>query len=80
MIKKMYKLFKQIKYKLSIECCYDQMENRGHAIFGKCVGLSGGDRSTEYLSYDCIGCSYFAGFDAVQILYKDREKEVTKGE
>lgn len=35
------------------------MENRGIAVFGMCGGVVGGDRSTEYLSIDCIDCPHY---------------------
>lgn len=41
------------------EKCYERMEMEGYAIFGSCVGQSGGDYNTEYLSYSCVGCPYF---------------------
>lgn len=38
--------------------CYNDMEDRGIAVFQMCSGLSGGDIHTDYLSYQCIGCPY----------------------
>ena len=41
---------KQIPY------CYNNMES---ATGGKCSGMSGGTKATEYLSEICINCPYF---------------------
>lgn len=38
--------------------CYNEMMKNGYACNNKCSGLSGGDKSTGYLSYNCIGCTY----------------------
>lgn len=38
--------------------CYEEMESRGHAVFGMCSGQMGGDYETEYLSYSCLDCPY----------------------
>jgi hypothetical protein len=27
---------------------------------GKCYGICGGDKSTDYLSYSCMNCKYLA--------------------
>ena len=40
------------------ETCYDEMRERGHAGLGKCGGLTGGDRYTDYLNYYCVSCPY----------------------
>lgn len=47
-----------IRYQMSKEACYDVMEERGIASFGMCNGVVGGDRYTEYLSYQCVDCPY----------------------
>ena len=39
------------------------MEKQGLAVFEMCQGKVGGDRTTEYLSYECIDCPYFVGFE-----------------
>lgn len=39
--------------------CYTKMKNKGIAIFGNCCGLAGGDKSSDYLQYECIDCPYF---------------------
>lgn len=36
--------------------CYNNMES---ATGGKCSGMSGGTKATEYLSEICINCPYF---------------------
>lgn len=55
---KILAIYYKIKYKLSKDYCYTEMEKRGYACFGKCCGLSGGDRYTEYLNYSCVDCPY----------------------
>lgn len=35
---------------------------------GKCHGLYGGDRFTDYLNYDCIGCKH------LELTIKKKEK------
>lgn len=59
MIKIIKEWIKQIRYNRSLESCYNDMENRGIAVFGMCGGVVGGDRSTEYLSIECINCPYY---------------------
>jgi len=39
---------------------------------GKCHGLYGGDRFTDYLSYSCIGCKY------LDLIIRDKKKEKLK--
>lgn len=48
--------------------CYTDMENTGYASMCCCGGLTGGDRSTNYLSETCIGCPYL-------VLVNDRKEE-----
>lgn len=45
-------------FRSNYEKCYDEMEKEGHAVFGNCCGLSGGDKNTSYLNDDCIDCPY----------------------
>ena len=59
MIKRIKEWLKQIRYNRSLESCYNDMENRGIAVFGMCGGVVGGDHSTEYLSIECINCPYY---------------------
>lgn len=59
MIKRIKEWIKQIRYNRSLESCYNDMENRGVAVFGMCGGVVGGDHSTEYLSIECINCPYY---------------------
>lgn len=54
--------------------CYEEMENRGNAVFGMCSGQMGGDYETEYLSYSCLDCSYFD----ISVLKKDKGEEPIK--
>lgn len=59
LIKRIKEWLKQIRYNWSLESCYNDMENRGIAVFGMCGGVVGGDHSTEYLSIECINCPYY---------------------
>ena len=63
MLKKIHNFIDRIKYKFSRECCYDEMEKQGIAVFGMCGGTAGGDCNTDYLSYECIDCPYFVGLE-----------------
>ena len=38
--------------------CYSEMEHQGYAIMECCGGLTGGTKSTDYLSEICIECPY----------------------
>ncbi len=49
----------KIKKWFSYNHCYNQMEDRGIAVFGMCSGLSGGDNNSGYLQYKCIDCPCF---------------------
>lgn len=49
---------KRIKYVLSRDAWYEVMHKRGYAFFKCCGGRVGGDKYTEYLSYDCVDCPY----------------------
>lgn len=40
------------------DICYEEMESRGIGVFGMCCGLVGGDRHTDYLSYECVSCPH----------------------
>lgn len=51
--------------------CYNHMESTGYAVFECCGGITGGTRSTEYLSEMCIDCPYFTEID---IKYMKEEK------
>lgn len=59
MIKRLKALVAKIKHYFSYSNCYNQMEDQGIATFGMCSGLSGGDKNSGYLQYQCIGCPYF---------------------
>ena len=59
MIKRIKEWIKQIRYNRSLESCYNSMEEQGIAVFGMCTGVVGGDRSTEYLSIECINCPHY---------------------
>lgn len=43
--------------KKSNESCYNKMVKAGVVeLFAPCKGMVGGDSSTRYLAYKCIGC------------------------
>ena len=52
-------ILSKIKYFLSKESCYTEMERRGIASMGCCCGVVGGTSSTNYLSESCCDCKYF---------------------
>lgn len=52
-------IFKRLRAWWTKESCYKQMESAGVAVFGMCGGVVGGDRSTDYLAYSCMGCKYW---------------------
>ena len=43
--------------------CYHQMVQDGHADKGRCGGMAGGDKNTDYLSYECVGCPFMIWTD-----------------
>lgn len=55
--------FKEILKKIKInhlkESCYTKREYEGHAAMGLCSGLAGGDKNSNYLQYECIGCPHY---------------------
>lgn len=57
------KFFRWLKYHLSHEWCYDYMKSRGSAMDGRCNGLAGGSKATNYLSESCCDCPYFTLHD-----------------
>ena len=57
--KKIKTLVERFKKWRSEENCYDQMEAEGIAVFGMCIGITGGDSYTNQLSYSCIGCKHW---------------------
>lgn len=61
---------KRIFFTSYYDKCYEDMKNRGDAMFGTCCGQSGGDKYTDYLSYSCVNCPYFNN------LFKYGEKHV----
>lgn len=50
--------FNRIRYRLSQESCYDEQEKLGNAVFHCCGGMTGGDKTTEWLQYSCVDCPY----------------------
>ena len=62
------KFIKWLKYRLSHEWCYDQMEERGVAAFGCCCGLAGGSKATNYLSEMCCDCPHWTLTDGERIM------------
>ena len=59
MVKRIKEWLKQIRYNWSSESCYNNMEDQGIAVFGMCTGVVSEDRSTEYLSINCIDCPHY---------------------
>lgn len=49
----------KIKYRLSREYCYDEMEEKGRTSQGKCCGLLGGDSWSDNTMYMCIDCPHY---------------------
>ncbi len=68
MLKRLKAIIAKVKYYFSHAHCYNQMEDAGIATFGMCKGLSGGDKYSGYLQYQCIDCPYFVD------IKKDKEK------
>lgn len=50
---------KKMKYQVSRECCYDEMEEKGYASQGRCCGLMGGDNWSDNTMYMCIDCPHY---------------------
>ena len=42
----------------SYEKCYLNSVNEGNAYDGRCGGLAGGTKATDYLSEHCVSCPY----------------------
>ena len=59
MLKKIKSTIAKVKHYFSHAHCYNQMEAVGIATFGMCSGLSGGDKNSGYLQYQCIDCPHF---------------------
>ena len=59
LLNQMIKRIEKIKYRLSHEYCYDEIEEKGYASMGRCCGLVGGDKWSDYTNYDCINCPYY---------------------
>lgn len=71
---------KRIKYVLSRDACYEDMRKRGYAFFQCCGGRVGGDKYTEYLSYDCVDCPYYVdGFSVKDYTIDNSVMSWTKG-
>ena len=51
------------------DTCYQDMENRGYAVFGYCGGLSGSTWNTGHLQEQCVDCPYY-----VEINSENRRK------
>lgn len=49
----------KVKYCLSREYCYDEMEEKGYASMGCCCGLIGGDKLSDWTMYSCIDCPHY---------------------
>ena len=49
------------------EKCYSDMEYEGYTSMDCCGGLTGGTKSTDYLSEMCIGCPHYVDLGHDQI-------------
>lgn len=54
------KLLQFFRKLFSKDKCFQKYKSKD----GKCYGICGGDKSTDYLSYSCISCKY--------LCYKDK--------
>ena len=55
------------------EKCYSDMEYEGYASMGCCAGLTGGTKSTDYLSETCCSCPHLVlGCNPIR---KEKENE-----
>ena len=55
------------------EKCYSDMEYEGYASMGCCGGITGGIKSTDYLSETCCSCPHLVlGCDQIR---KENENE-----
>ena len=68
MLKKIINFLSKIFILSDYEKCYNRMEDAGIAIFGCCCGVTGGDATTNNLSYDCISCPHL-------VLCDNKEKD-----
>jgi hypothetical protein len=57
--KKLKELFGRIRRYSATSACYTRMEYSGIATMGCCSGLAGGDASTGFLQYQCVGCVHY---------------------
>ena len=59
----MFKLINRLvgwfKYHFSHEWCYDSMEMAGIASMGRCCGVAGGNRESNYLAEMCMDCPHW---------------------
>lgn len=55
-----YCFWKWVREKLegAYEKCYSNRMCEGNAYDGRCGGLAGGTKATDYLSEGCVGCPY----------------------
>ena len=67
LIKKIKQLMRKIQYELSHERCYEEMEEDGIASNGKCCGMVGGDRTTDYTAEFCLDCPYFVPINSQEV-------------
>ena len=59
LVEHLRKLAERIKYYLSHEWCYDEMEADGAAAGGYCFGVVGGSKEMNYLSDMCLDCPHW---------------------
>lgn len=57
------------------EKCYSNMEYEGYAAMGCCGGLTGGTKSTDYLSETCCSCPHYVVLGCNPIRKKENENE-----
>ena len=72
--------FSKLRYNWSHERCYTDMDYAGRAASGCCGGLVGGDKSTNYLQYTCIGCPHHVEMDLSTIKTYKEQPYILNGE
>lgn len=54
------KILNKLLYRFTKKYCFEQTIKDGNVTENKkCGGRVGGDKLTDFLSYDCIDCKYF---------------------
>ena len=65
-MKRFRKIIDKIKYSVSRDKCYDLMYEQDVANKFGCPGITGGDRATGYMQYQCVDCPYLVGNEEEQ--------------